>query len=351
MRAAVFDAASGVLELQSVPDPAPGPGEVVVQVAACGVCLSDVHLLDGSMPAPLSRVVPGHEAAGTVVAVGAQVPVWAVGDAVVLSGGGACGSCPSCAAGRSDDCSDIRVMGFSYDGGWADMVKVPFGYLTRAPWSVPLTQAAILADAVATPWAALTTTAELRPAEAVGLWGIGGLGVHAVQLARLAGAHPVIAVDPLPAARQRALDAGADAALDPADDVPTIVRELTGGRGLDVALDFAGNPRAVAQSTASLARLGRVVLVGLFPDDLNLGPAVLFGLYGHQVRGHLGYAKPHLEQLVRLVDGGRLDLSASVSSVLPLDRVHDGVALLTDKQTNPVRVVLAPSGGPTASAR
>ena len=342
MRAAVFDAATGLLEVQTVADPSPGPGEVVVRVSACGVCLSDVHLLDGSMPAPLSRVVPGHEAAGTVVAVGAGVPVWAEGDAVVLSGGGACGRCPSCASGRPDDCTDIRVMGFSYDGGWADFVTVPFSYLSRAPRTVPLTQAAILADAVATPWAALTTTAELRPAEAVGLWGIGGLGVHAVQLARLVGAHPVIAVDPLPSARQRALEAGADAALDPADDVPSAIRELTGGRGLDVAVDFAGNPRAVSQAAASLARLGRVVLVGLFPDDLSLGPAVFFGLFGHQVRGHLGYAKPHLEQLVRLVDGGRLDLSRSISSVLPLEQVHDGVAMLTDKQSNPVRVVLAP---------
>jgi D-arabinose 1-dehydrogenase-like Zn-dependent alcohol dehydrogenase len=345
MRAARFDAATRTLQVQDVPIPEPGPNEVLVRVEACGICLSDVHLLEGTLPGPLPVVTPGHEAAGTVERTGHLVPGWLPGDRVLLAGGRNCGSCRACIRGRVEECEAAQVMGFSYDGAWAQYVVVPYGTLTGVPHGLPFEQAAILADAVSTPYAALTDRAALRPGESVGLWGIGGLGVHAVQVARMVGAGPIVAIDPLPSARERALRLGADVALDPrAVDVVAEVARLTDGRMLDVAVDLVGANVVLAQAAASLGRFGRCVMVGLSLDDVQLGPGVFFGIQSQSLLGHLGYKKRHLDELVTLVELGRLDVSGSISGVLPLEDVQRGVDRLTSKQGDPIRLVVQPWG-------
>lgn len=349
MRAAVFDSAALRLELEDVGLPEPGPEEVLVRVAACGICLSDVHLIDGSLPTMLPRVIPGHESAGVIEAAGDRVPEqWAPGRRVLLAGGKPCGTCQGCVAGAGpEDCMAFLVMGFGYDGAWAEHVVVPWQVLVEVPESIPLEQAAILADAVATPYAGLVDRAALLPGEAVGLWGIGGLGVHAVQIAAMVGAAPIIAFDPSPAARERALTFGADHALDPmAPDVVQACWQLTGGRGLNVALDLFGANAVLAQADACLARSGRLVIVGLSPEPIELGPSALFGVMSHSLLGHLGYRKEHLLQLVRLVAGGRLDVSRSISELMPLDEVGRGVEQLASKDGDPIRLVVTPNGDP-----
>src|SRR4051794_33563203 len=119
MQAARFDAASGKLEVQEVPVPEPGPNEVLVRVEACGICLSDVHLIEGTLPGPLPVVTPGHESAGVIAAVGSNVPAWQPGERVVMAGGRNCGTCAMCARGRADECQAFEIMGFNYDGAWA----------------------------------------------------------------------------------------------------------------------------------------------------------------------------------------------------------------------------------------
>jgi D-arabinose 1-dehydrogenase-like Zn-dependent alcohol dehydrogenase len=343
MRAARFEQAGRTLVVQDVTRPAPAPHEVLVKVEACGVCLSDIHLLDGSLPISLPVVTPGHEAAGTIVEVGSAVPVWQAGQRVVMAGGRPCMSCANCASGRQNDCLAFELMGFAYDGAWADYVVVPYFALAAVPDGVPIEQAAIIADAVSTPYAALTQRANVRPGESVGVWGIGGLGVHAVKLARLMGAAPIVAVDPLPDARARALAAGADAAFDPADaDVVAQVRAVTGGVGLDVALDVVGSTRVLAQAEPTLARRGRLVMVGISMDPTALGPGAMFALQSQSLLGHLGYAKEHIDQLLRLVALGRLDLSESISDQVPLEEINDAVDRLASKRDNPVRIVIRP---------
>ncbi len=343
MRAARFDAGARRLEVQDVPVPVPGPAEVLVKVEACGICLSDVHLLDGSLPALLPSITPGHEAAGTIEQVGDQVPVWKAGDRVVMAGGRVCGRCRTCIRGRFEECEAFEIMGFNFDGAWAQYVVVPYPGLSSVPDNVPIEQAAVLADAVSTPYAALTDRAALKPGEAVGLWGIGGLGVHAVQVARLVGAAPIIAFDPLPSARERALAVGADFALDPTDgDVVDQVRALTDGRMLDVAVDLVGSNKVLAQAASCLGRFGRCVMVGLSLDPIELGMGLFFGLQSQSLLGHLGYKKRHLDELVDLVRLGRLDLSGSVSALLPLEEVAAGVEQLVSKTGNPIRLVVQP---------
>jgi D-arabinose 1-dehydrogenase-like Zn-dependent alcohol dehydrogenase len=345
MRAVRFHSSTGELAIEEVPIPEPGPMEVLVKVEACGICLSDVHLIDRSIPAVIPDVTPGHEASGTIVKTGELIEGWNVGDRVTLAGGKPCMQCVNCRRGLLEECLAFQIMGFMYDGAWAEYIVVPFFTISAVPDNVPMEQAAIIADAVATPYAALSDRAALRPGEAVGLWGIGGLGTHATQIARMLGAGLIVAVDPLESARRRALSLGADVAVDPTtEDVQSIVMRETGGIGLDLALDLVGKNAVLMQAQWCLARAGRLVMVGLSLDPLELGPGLLFGARGISLLGHLGYRKPHLDELLSLVSRGRLDLSGSISDVISLDEVPDGVRRLSEKEGDPVRIVVRPNG-------
>ncbi|MEO7967106.1 MAG: zinc-binding dehydrogenase [Gemmatimonadaceae bacterium] len=344
MQATRADLTRRTLVLEEVPIPTPSPLEVLVRVKACGICLSDVHILDGSLPVRLPKVTLGHEAAGIVEEVGALVPVWRGGERVVISAGRSCGKCMNCIRGRGEsECLRAEIMGAQFDGAWAEFVVVPYTSLAAVPDGIPFEQAAILADAVSTPYAGLVDRAALRAGESVGLWGIGGLGVHAVQIARMIGASPIIAVDPLAAARQRALAAGADVALDPTtDDILARVMQLTGGVGLDVSVDLVGANGVLAQAARCLGLRGRALMVGVSMNEVRLGPGLFFALQQQTLLGHLGYRKAHLDQLVALLAAGRLDLSRSVSDVIPLSHAAEGVARLTSKDGDPIRIVIAP---------
>ncbi|HEY0498561.1 MAG TPA: zinc-binding dehydrogenase [Kutzneria sp.] len=343
MRAVRFHAESGKLSLETVPVPRPSPREVVVKVAACGICHSDLSQFDGHIPARFPSITPGHEASGTVAAVGSDVQHWQVGDRVVIAAGRACGRCRSCVFGGTiDDCEALEVMAFSYDGAWAEYVVTPGVSLISVPDGVSMEQAAVLADAVSTPYGAIET-ADLRMAESVAVWGLGGIGTHLVQLARIAGASPIIGLDPVAAVRERALTLGADFALDPLDtDTPKRIMEITDGRGLRVAFDCVGRASTVAQANGVLGMRGKVVLVGISAETMELGREGTFLGRRHAVIGHLGYKMKHLSELVELVSRGRLDLSASISAVLPLADFEEGIRRLREHDGNPIRVLLKP---------
>ncbi|WP_166509506.1 zinc-binding dehydrogenase [Blastococcus sp. TF02-8] len=318
--------------VKEVPKPTPGPGEVLVKVAAAGICLSDVHLIEGQL-SPLflagDEVTLGHEVAGTVAEPGDGVTGWAEGARVLLQAGEQKGDW-------------VHTRGVDYDGGWAEYALATVDTLVPVPDDLPLEQACIVPDAVSTPWASIVRTAQVRAAQPVGVWGIGGLGAHAVQLLRLAGAAPIVAVDPVPAARQRALDFGADLALDPSDDIATRVRELTGGAGLAVAFDFAGVAPVREQAVRCLERDGALVLVGLTDQPLTIRNGTQFSYFGQRILGHYGSEPAHVVELVNLVRHGRLDLSRSISGTLPLTEAAEGVERLAQKQGDPIRLVITP---------
>ncbi|NMO36801.1 zinc-binding dehydrogenase [Streptomyces sp. GMY01] len=334
MLAARLHVPSRTLRLEEVPRPQPGPGEVLVKVAAAGVCLSDVHLIDGTLTPLLlegDTVTLGHEVAGTIAEVGAGVTAWTEGQRVVLYAGETRGGV-------------TYTRGVDYDGGWAEYALSSAAALTALPDGIPFEQGAIIPDAVSTPWGAVTVTGAVRPAEAVGVWGAGGLGVHAVQLLRTVGACPIVAVDPNPVARERALAAGADLALDPADpELRARVGAATAGAGLAAAFDFAGVPAVRAQALSVLAPKGRLVLVGLTDQPLSVADGTRFSYLQQQILGHYGSDMPvALPQLLRLIEGGRVDFSASISGVLPLAEAAQAVERLEKKEGNPVRLILRP---------
>ncbi|MGW7265920.1 zinc-binding dehydrogenase [Streptomyces sp. NPDC054842] len=334
MLAARLHVPSRTLRMEEVPRPQPGPGEVLVKVEAAGVCLSDVHLIDGTLTPLLLKgdtVTLGHEVSGVIAEVGDGVTAWQTGTRVVLH------------AGEVRD-GVTYTRGVDYDGGWAEYALSSADALTVLPDSIPFEQGSIIPDAVSTPWGAITTTGAVLPAEAVGVWGVGGLGVHAVQLLRAVGACPVIAVDPNPVARERALAAGADFALDSADpELRATVTRLTGGAGLAAAFDFAGVPAVREQALRVLAPKGRLVLVGLTDKPLTVSDGTRFSYLQQQILGHYGSDMPvALPQLLRLIQNGRLDFSGSISDVLPLTEAARAVERLEQKEGNPIRLILRP---------
>ncbi len=338
---------TGKFAMETVAMPEPGPEEVRIKVSAAGICLSDIHLIDGSLRLEpregVTSVTLGHEVSGVIEKLGTSVPpLWRPGMRVLLQAGQSCGECPAC-VGRLGPCLKPLTRGVDFDGGWAEYALARFDTLVEIPDELPSEQAAILPDAVSTPYAAIVETARLRPAEAVGLWGVGGLGAHAVQLCRAFGAAPIVAIDLLPAARERALKLGADAVLDPRQpDFREQINALTLGRGLDVAIDLAGVAQVREQARSVLAPMGRLVLVGLSGAPLTLGPDVPFCYALQQVCGHYGSHPQHLHHLVTLTHFGRVDFSTSVSDILPLRDAPLGVERLISKQDNPIRLVLRP---------
>ncbi|SBS75449.1 Alcohol dehydrogenase zinc-binding domain protein [uncultured Mycobacterium sp.] len=343
MRAERFYADTKTVALEDVPIPEPGDGEVLVKVAFCGICHSDLSLINGTFPAQRPVVTQGHEASGTIAKLGPGVTGWSEGDRVVVAAGRPCGTCANCRRGDLANCMRIQLMAFAYDGAWAEYTVAQASGLTRVPDNVPLEQAAILADAVSTPFGAVVHTGKVAVGESVGVWGVGGVGTHIVQLARLVGAVPVIAVDINPAVRDRALELGADYAFDSRDpDFADKLAEATGGRNLDVAFDAVGLKVTFEQALNSLTIGGRLVGVGMSAETPTVGPTSMFNLVQRQVLGHLGYHNTDIETLAQLVSRGRLDLSRSISQIIPLEDIADGIRILEQAEGNPIRVLVQP---------
>lgn len=333
MLAGRLNVTSTTFTVEEVPTPEAGPGQVRIAVKAAGVCLSDVHLIEGMLKPQYLRgdtVTLGHEVAGVVDQLGEGVTGFEVGQRVLLQAGEERGGA-------------VLTRGVDYDGGWAEFAVATADTVLPIPDGLPFEQACFIPDAVSTPWAAITATGRVAAGKAAGVWGIGGLGAHAVQLLRLIGAAPIVAVDPLEAARERALQLGADVALDPADpEFGAKMKAATRGRGLQTAFDFAGVPAVREQAAASLGLAGRLVLVGLTNQPITVTNGTLFSYLRQQILGHYGSVPQDVVDLVALQELGRIDFSRSVSRVLPLAEAAEAVRMLSEKDENPIRIVLKP---------
>lgn len=342
MRAARFHGLGAGLRVEDVPRPVPGPDDVVVRVAACGVCGSDVHFFeDMPVPAPLP-IVLGHEPAGTIESVGANVRGWREGDRVAVHLGAGCGTCATCRSGHEVACRALRAPGLHFDGAFAEAVRVPASCLVRVPDGVSLAAAAVATDCVTSPYHALKCRARLRPGETVVVIGAGGLGAMAIAGAKLLGAARVIAVDVSPVALERATKLGADLAIRsmPGEDVATRIVLASGG-GADVALECVGVPETVATGARALRPGGRlaVVGVGMQPPRLDL-PQALFCLGELSVLGSFASHREDLEEVLAHAASGRLDIDASISHRLPLERAAEAIEILRTKRGDPQRVVI-----------
>jgi 2-desacetyl-2-hydroxyethyl bacteriochlorophyllide A dehydrogenase len=342
MRAARFHGVGQPIRLEEMPYPEPGGDEVVVRVAACGICASDVHFVEG-MPtlAPLPLTL-GHEAAGVVETVGAEVHGWSPGDRVAIHIGAGCGDCRSCLAGRPNCCASLQAPGLQIDGAFAEALRVHARHLLRVPEGVPLSSAALATDCVASPYHALTCRGGLEKGERVAVIGVGGLGGQAVRLARLRGAAQVVAVDISSTALERAARNGASETVltEPGEDASLRIRELTGG-GADLVLECVGRPDTVAAGVNALHPGGRVVVVGvgMEPPRIDL-PQALFGFTELSVIGSFGSHPEDLEEVLRLQAAGDLDIESAITYRLGLEEVAAGLEMLQTKRGDPDRIVV-----------
>jgi len=316
------------LELADLPDPVPGPGEVVIQVEAEGICRTDWHVWNGDWDwvglVPTLPLVMGHELGGTVVATGPGVSAVHEGDRVTTPFHESCGQCAYCRSGRSNLCDDMEFLGLTHDGGYAQYAAIrnaDFNCIAL-PDSIDALSAAAIGCRYMTAFHAVTRQGRLTAGQWVAVHGAGGIGLSAVQIAAALGGR-VIAVDLVDAKLEKALAEGAGHAINAgAQDAAAAIRDLTGG-GADLAIGGLGAAALVESAVMSLRKGGRLVQVGLtsqaeqgyvrIPLDHIIEAEI-------EIAGSVG--NPHVDypRLLGLVETGVLQPARIVGQTLPLEQ-------------------------------
>jgi len=343
MKAARLHQAGTPLKIEEMEVPEPGLGEALIEIRACGICATDVHTaLDGTVPTAYTPITLGHEPSGVVAELGDGVADWRQGDRVAIYPQVTCGECRQCREGRDGICTNARVLGMHREGAFAEYLLVPARNLVRIPEGISFHQAAIMADAVATPFHAVTKRGQVKPGETVAVFGCGGLGMNAIQICKLAGAARIIAVDVSDFALERATKVGADAGVSArSEKAYKEVISANGGHGVDVAFEFVGVNAAIDQAVRSLRRGGRAVIVGIGPERINIFPPFSFVYNDLSLIGSFGSDIADLERLMDIAAAGKLDLDESISWVIPLEQVNQGISDLEKKVGNPVRILVS----------
>lgn len=333
MRAVVFSQYGSLPQVAEVAEPLCPADGVVVAVGATGVCRSDWHAWKGHDPVALPHV-PGHEFAGVVAQAGPLVTRWRVGDRVTVPFVCGCGSCEYCAAGESQVCPRQTQPGFTGPGSFAERVAVHAADLNVVglPDSVDDVTAASLGCRFATAFRALTVHGRVGPGSWLAVHGCGGVGLSAVMIGVALGAR-VVAVDVASPARERALQLGAQAVVDPArhPDVTQRIRDLTDG-GAHVSLDALGSPATAVASVRCLRRRGRHVQVGLLLGDASTPPLPMDQVVAHELEiyGSHGMAAHEYPALLALIEDGTLQPGRLIGEVIGLQDAGRALAALDD---------------------
>ncbi|MBB4097715.1 Zn-dependent alcohol dehydrogenase [Sphingomonas kyeonggiensis] len=345
MKAAVLYEAGKPLEITEVRVSKPGPREVLIRTAAVGVCRSDLHFVDGAFPHPVPTV-PGHEAAGVIEAVGSDVAHLKVGDHVITFFTVFCGSCEMCVTGRPSLCIDpstrrpagaeprlsledgTALAPFLNLSAFAEQMLVHENACVAISKEMPLDRAALLGCAVITGAGAIFNDSRVRPGESVAVIGAGGIGLAAINAAKIAGAGTILAIDPVPEKRELALKLGATHALDAmAEGLAKDVLKLTGG-GVHYAIEAVGRPNTAELAWNVLRRGGTATILGMIAPGGNVSlPGPTF-LTGKKIQGSLlGSTRFPIDmpRLVQMYLDGLLDLDTMVAERIRLEEVNDAL--------------------------
>ena len=344
MKAAVLVETGKPLVIEEVMISKPGPHEVLIRTAACGLCHSDLHFIDGSYPHPLPAI-PGHEAAGIVEAIGSEVRTVAVGDAVISCLSAYCGQCEFCVTGRMSLClgADTRrrpdeapritrpdgsTVGQMLNlSAFAEQMLIHEHACVRIDPDMPLDRAAVIGCAVTTGAGTIFNSCKLTPGETVAVIGCGGVGLATINAAKIAGAGRIIAADPIKEKRDLAIKLGATDVIDAsADDAAEQIVELTKG-GVDHAVEAVGRPASGDLAVGSLKRGGTATMLGMMPLDHKVGLSAMDLLSGKKLQGVLMGSNRFPVDIPRLVDfylRGLLDLDSIVAETIPLEQINDG---------------------------
>ncbi|MEP6786136.1 MAG: Zn-dependent alcohol dehydrogenase [Sphingomonadales bacterium] len=343
MKAAVLSAAKAPLTIEDVSVDAPRAHEVLIRTVACGVCRSDLHFVDGAYPHPMP-CIPGHEAAGIVEAVGSEVRTVKVGDAVVTCLSAFCGHCEFCVTGRLSLClgadtkrgkGEAPRLSRTDDGvpiaqmlnlsAYAEMMLVHEHACVRIDPEMPLDRAAILGCAVVTGAGAVFHSADVSPGESVAVIGCGGIGLAAVNAAKIAGAGRIIACDPVAEKRALAMKLGATDVIDTNDeDAGKQITDLTKG-GVHHAIEAVGRPASGELAVKALRRGGTATILGMMPLDHRVGLGALDLLGSKRLQGGFMGGNRFPVDIPRLVDfymRGLLDLDTIIAKRVPLTAIN-----------------------------
>ena len=345
------------VRLDEVPEPAVPPGEVLVEVAACGLCGSDLHeYLHGPVyiprkPHPLTGVMPpvtlGHEFAGRVVEAGAGVARPRPGDRVAVNPCLVCGECPWCRRGQGNHCAKLATLGLSRDGALASLVAVPAYGCHLLPPGVSDEQAAVVEPLAVAVHACARS--RLVPGERAAVVGAGAVGLLVLQVLKAKGAGWTAVVEPRDERRRLARALGADEVIDPATEDPArAIADRTGGERVAVAFECVGHERAFATAVRAAGKGGRVVQVGLVPDPI---PVNLLQLLSHEkaIIGSSAYVG-EFPEAIDLLARGAVRVAPLVTGRVPLARaVRDGLEALLRPEEGHVKLLVTPT--PSGGAR
>jgi 6-hydroxycyclohex-1-ene-1-carbonyl-CoA dehydrogenase len=323
MKAAVFHAVKEPLRVEEVPTPTPQEGEVLVKVAGCGLCHTDLGYTDHGVPTfKKPPLVLGHEISGTIAETGKGVDQWKEGDRVLLPAVYGCGQCSMCRMGRENVCEKMVMFGNNVDGGYAEFLLAPAKDVFHLPEEIPLIEGSIIADAITTPYHAVINRGQVKPGDKVVVFGCGGIGINLVQVAAAIGAE-VVAVDIVDEKLEWARRFGAKATLNSSqfERVDKEVRKLTSG-GADVGFEAIGNPAVQEQTFSSVRNGGRFVVVGYSakPMSLNISRVMYREM---DVVGSLGCRAVDYPRVIELARQGKIQIKELVTSQFPLDDINN----------------------------
>jgi L-iditol 2-dehydrogenase len=337
----------GKLEMQEVAAPVPGADEVLLRVEACGICGSDVHGFDGSSGRRIPPIIMGHEAAGTIAAVGAAVTGWSVGDRVTFDSTVYCGKCSYCQQGQVNLCENRQVVGVSCGdyrrhGAFAEYVTVPERVLYRLPEELGFVEAAMI-EAVSVALHAVRV-AEFKAGETALVIGAGMIGTLVVQALRVAGASHIFAADPDASRREGAGRSGAHTLINPGidagseDTAAAVLRKYAGG--VDHVFEAVGVGPTVKTAVAAVRKGGTVTLVGNIAKEVELP---LQAVVTRQIRlqGSAASAGEY-SRAIELLASKEIDVGPLISAVEPLSRGADAFARLYRREANLIKIVLTP---------
>ena len=321
--------------------PTIGHSDVLVDVKACGLCHSDMNYRDGVAPVGKIPITLGHEIAGVVAKTGDRVSGISERDRVLVHYIVSCGKCSFCRSGLENYCIHYRMIGKDIDGGFAEFVRVPARSVVKLTAALPFEQAALMGCAVPTAYHALKR-GRVRQGDVVVIFGIGGVGIHAVQLAaKVFKARMVIAVDVLDWKLKLARELGANAVVNAAkQDVPRAISKITEGRFGNVVVDFVCHNRTMKQAIASGGKGGRIVFVGITKDSLEITPYKTLLGSELEIIGVDDHLHSEMIELTQLIRDRRISLSRSVTHTVALDDINHGFEILQSRREKAVRIVM-----------
>ena len=342
MKAYRFYIPGSPLKLEDVPEPKLGHNDVLVKVKASGICGTDTHIFHGNYLPKDIPVILGHECSGIVEKIGEDVKNVNVGDRVCVNYVISCGQCRHCFQGNDNRCLNRKTFGVDLDGAFAEYAVAPARNIFKLPEEIPFEHGAIIGCAVVTPFHALRVS-ELQPGDSIAIFGLGGVGMHAVAWAKVFGASKIIGIDIVDFKLRLAKEMGADEVINASKEDPVeAIKSVTDGYGVDIAMDCAGGEKPIRWAIESVTRetryaSGVVVSVALPPPILIEKP---FELREGSLRKSGNHTRDDLRRVIELVRAGRIDLSKTVTHKLPFKDLNKGLELLDKKKENVVRVVI-----------